>query len=143
MRYEESVRIGADPETIWTVLADLEHWPDWTASMARVEVLGDGPIGVGTRVRVKQPRLPTVVWRVTEWQPGRSFTWEAERTPVPSVGEHRIEPAGDGGSTVSLVFEQRGPLAPLLGLLSGRMTRRYVALEAAGLRTRCESARRG
>lgn len=139
MRYEEVVRVQADPDTVWAVVADLERWPDWTASMDRVELLSEGAIGVGTRVRVKQPRLPTVVWRITEWRPGTSFTWKAERSPVPSRAEHHVAPDGTGAAIVTLVFEQSGPLAAVLGLVGGRLTRRYVALEANGLRERSEA----
>jgi hypothetical protein len=108
--------------------------------MDQVEVLDAGPVGVGTRVRVKQPRLPTVVWRITDWQPGVGFTWVAERTPVPTHADHWIEPDGADGAKVQLVFEQTGLLAPVLGLLAGRLTRRYIALEANGLRQASESA---
>jgi hypothetical protein len=61
---------------------------------------------------------------------------------VPSRADHWIEPDGPGRSTVRLVFEQSGPLAPVLGMLAGRLTRRYVAMEAEGLRRRSESAGR-
>jgi hypothetical protein len=88
---------------------------------------------------VKQPRLPTVVWRITDWQPGAGFTWVAERSPVPTRADHRIDPDGPDRSTVRLAFEQSGPLAPAVGLIAGRLTRRYIGMEAEGLRQRSES----
>lgn len=140
MRYEENVGIAAPPERVWAVLADLGSWPSWTPSMRRVEVLGDAPVGVGARVRAQQPRLPATVWRIDEWQPGVGFVWRAERSPIPTRADHWIAPDGADRSRVQLVFEQSGPLGAVAGLLAGRLIRRYVRLEAEGLRRRCESA---
>ena len=39
-----------------------------------------------------------------------------------------------------MIVEQRGWLAPLVGALTARMTKRYLALEAAGLKARSEQA---
>jgi len=139
MNFEVSVDIAAAPETVWATLADVERWPEWSASMSDVQRLGDGPFGVGGAARVRQPRLPPTVWRVTEWRPGASFTWVATGPGVTTTAGHRLTPTATG-VTVVLSFDQRGPLAPVVDLLLGRLTRRYVGMEAAGLKRRCETA---
>lgn len=140
MRVEEQFRVEAPAGVTWAVLADVESWPEWTASMSTVDV-AQGPMGVGARVRIKQPRFPAMTWDVTDWEPGEAFTWTASSAGVHTVASHRIEPAGDG-SLVTLSIDQRGPLAWLVALLAGGTTRRYVAMEAAGLKARAESAAR-
>jgi uncharacterized membrane protein len=140
MRVEEQFRVEAPAAAAWAVLADVESWPEWTASMSTVDVV-QGPMGPGARVRVKQPRFPAMTWNVTDWEPGEGFTWTASSAGVHTVASHRIEPAGDG-SLVTLSIDQRGPLAWLVALLAGGTTRRYVAMEAAGLKARAESAAR-
>jgi hypothetical protein len=35
--------------------------------------LGDGPIGLGSRARIQQPRLTKAVYTMTEFESGRSF----------------------------------------------------------------------
>ncbi|GGP92944.1 putative membrane protein [Actinomadura coerulea] len=137
MHFETSVDIDAPPETVWNLLKDVERWPDMTASMDRVELL-DEPFTLGSRARVHQPKLPAAVWTVTAFDDNRTFTWESRSTGVTTTGAHEIVPTPDGGSTVRLTLDQKGPLAPVFALLAGRLTRRYVTMEAQGLKAKAE-----
>jgi uncharacterized protein YndB with AHSA1/START domain len=38
--YELSTTIDASPEYVWTVLTDIERWPQWTASMKSLTFVG-------------------------------------------------------------------------------------------------------
>lgn len=104
---------------------------------ARVEPSAAGPLAVGVTVRVRQPRLPATTWTVDSLVPGRSFSWTSSSVGVMSVAAHAIEPAAQG-CRLLLSLTQAGPLASLSGLLLGRLTRRYLRLEAEGLRDRVE-----
>jgi uncharacterized membrane protein len=136
--YTVSVDIHAPVEKIWSELTDVERWPEWTASIVRVERLEAGPFSLGSRVRVSQPKLPPMVWTVTNYQPGQAFTWMATAGGVTSVAEHRLSPSESQSVTLTLLLRQTGPLAPIAGLLTAGMTRRYVNMEARGLKQRCE-----
>jgi uncharacterized membrane protein len=138
--YSTSIDVKAPPEQVWAVLFDVERWPEWTASMTRVQRLDDGPLAVGSRAKVKQPRLPSIVWTVTELAPGKSFTWESRSPGALSIARHDIVPDESGhGSTVTLAVEQTGIIGGLVGGLLKGLTRRYVDTEAAGLKRRAES----
>ncbi|MFI0354683.1 SRPBCC family protein [Actinomadura sp. 9N407] len=134
MRFEITVGIDAAPETIWDLLIDIEHWPRMTASVTQAQRLDDGAFGKGSRVRVDQPKLQPAVWTVTEFEPGRSFVWESRTPGIVTTGAHIVT---DDGVTLSLT--QKGAAAPLLGLLYGRLIRRYVTMEAEGLKRLAES----
>lgn len=138
MHIERTIDIDAPASVVWSVMADVEQWHTWTESIQSV-VLADPPdLGVGSTAEVRQPGFPAATWSVTEWEPGRSFTWESRAPGVHSVGEHSVEPLGDGASRATLAIHQTGALAWLLGLLAGRRSRRYVDMEAAGLKSRAE-----
>ena len=139
MQVETKVEIEAQPERVWEVMTDVESWPQWTASVERAERLDDGPLRVGSRARLKQPKFPPVVWTVTELDSGTSFSWTAKNVGLTSIAEHRIVPGMSGGVTVKLSLRQEGPLAALLALLTSKLTRRYVETEAQGLKRRCET----
>mgnify|MGYP002620563663 CR=1 FL=1 len=139
MNYEETTETSASPAQAWAALAAVSTYPQWTASMQAVEPL-DGPdLRVGHRFRIRQPGLPVTVWRVSEVTEGRSFEWEAHAPGVHTVAYHRLEPLPTGGTRITIGIRQQGPLARLVGLLTAAKTRRYLALEAAGLKAAAEA----
>lgn len=138
MQFEIAVDIDAPPETVWKHLTDIEGWPRMTGSVTRAELLGDGPFGEGSRARLQQPRLRPAVWTVTAFEPGTSFVWESRDPGIVTTAGHFLSPR-EGGVMACLTIEQRGPAAPLVGLLYGRLTRRYVTMEAQGLKRLSES----
>src|SRR5215210_4459631 len=124
MGYQKTVTIDAPTDIVWSNLIDVEHWPDATSSINTVQLLDDGPFGVGSRARINQPKLPTVVWTVTDFQPQREFTWIVPSPGVTTVARHAVAPAGDNSSTVTLSIERRGILAPLMDALTDKITRK-------------------
>lgn len=134
MKYEVEVQIAATPDVIWEALADVERWPEWTASVSSVQRLESGPLAVGSTARVVQPKVRPAVYTVTACEPGASFVWTAKGAGITTVAGHYIEALGDGKSAVRLVFEQTGLLTPLVGLFAGSMIRRYLALESESLK---------
>jgi hypothetical protein len=138
MRFEKSVEIGAGVVDVFEVMVDVERWPEWTASVTAVKPLDPGPLAVGSRVAVTQPRLGTMTWTVTEITPASGFTWEVRKPAAHSIASHRLEALGEGRTRLTLVLEQRGVLGELFGRLFRKLTVRYLDLEANGLRRRCE-----
>ena len=130
---------NADIARTWAALTDVATWPRWTKSMTSVERLDDGPLRVGSRARVKQPRMPVLIWQVDEIRDREVFTWSAPSTGVRVTGVHRLIPNADGTTRIELEVQQRGPLAGIIGWLTGARTRRYLALEAAGLKAASEA----
>lgn len=138
MLVTESAPVAAPPEQVWAVLADIERWPSWNPTVRSVRLLGAQVLAEGSRVAIRQPRLPRAEWVVSEYVDGRSFRWSARGPGVVTVADHEVVPADEGGCTVRLRLQQAGPLSGALGLVAGRLTRGYVATEAASLKARCE-----
>jgi uncharacterized membrane protein len=138
MHTEVTVDIDAPPQQVWDVIEDVERWPEWTASINHVDKLYEGPLSVGARARIAQPKVPLAVWTVTRLDRGRFFEWETSSPAIHSVAGHRVEPHGDG-SRVTLTIEQTGLFASLLGFWIKRISEKYVGMEASGLKTRSEA----
>jgi uncharacterized membrane protein len=141
MNIADSVTISATTDEVWCVFTDVERWPEWTASVRSVEVVSGGGVALGARVRIKQPRLPALVWKVTEVEPGASWTWVSRSPGVVTTARHTVTPQGPGETLVTQSIEWGGPLGGLGRLYAG-LTRRYLALEGAGLKARSEAAAR-
>ena len=137
MRFVEVTEVAADIDRVWAVQTDIERWPEWTASVTRLVAL-DGPgIAVGKKFEIKQPRLPKLVWEVTELTEGSSWTWEQRSPGGRTVAVHEV--TADGGRTlVRQRLDQQGLVGSLIGRLMRGTTKRYLELEAQGLKARSE-----
>ena len=137
-RIEVSVEIARTPDVIWPVLIDVQRWPEWTPSVTAVERVDRAPFGIGSRARVRQPGLKTMVWEVSEFQPEKLFTWQTRSVGISVVASHEIRKT-ERGSTVTLHVDQRGWLSALLRPFIGSITENYMNMEARGLKKRCEA----
>jgi hypothetical protein len=134
-----SIDIAAPPAVVWGILSDGERWPDWTPTVSSVRLLDQGPLAVGSRAVIRQPRFPPALWRVTELEEGRFFTWVTKAPGVSVFARHSVE-AKELGARATLSLQFRGLLGPLVGRLTRHLNNRYLGLEAAGLKRRSESA---
>lgn len=140
MQFDHDVIIEAPLPTVWRVYSDIERWPDWTASIRTVRYLDGGEIELGTHVKIEQPKLPKAEWEITSVEPGRAWTWVAKAPGIRTTATHRLIEHGDGATQVRTTIAQDGPLGAVLGRIYARLTRSYLAMEAAGLKARSEAA---
>lgn len=138
MRFEADIRINATSQRVWEIYSDVERWSEWTSSITSIERLDGGPFAVGSRARVRQPKLPTTVWTVTELVEGSHFLWAAKGPGLTSVGGHFVQ-ADDDGTRATARLDQNGPGGAVVGWLTARLTRSYLDLEVRGLERRAES----
>jgi uncharacterized protein YndB with AHSA1/START domain len=134
-----TVHIDSPPERVWAVMSDIERWHEWTASVTSVERLDGGPFAVGSRARIRQPKLQPAEFVVTELEAGRGFTWETKSPGARVVASHWIETVGSG-SQVTLLLKFSGLVGPTAAYLMRKTINQYLEMEANGLKKRCESS---
>ena len=137
-----SVQIDASPERVWAVMSDIERWHEWTPTIRSVRRTNAGPFRIGARARIHQPKLPAADWIVTALQEGRGFDWESRAPGVRVLARHTVE-ASVSGTRVTLSIQYSGLLGSILGRLTAGINRRYIALEADGLKRRAEAQATG
>lgn len=118
-------------------MSDVERWHEWTESVRSIRLIGGGPIRVGARALVRQPKFPPAVWKVTELEPGHAFTWTSGAPFMWVYARHFVEPV-DPGTRATLVLHYDGFAGRLLGRMTRDITNRYLRYEAAGLKRRSE-----
>ena len=139
---DSSVEIDAAASTVWAVFTEVERWSEWTESIERITALDGRELQVGRRFEIKQPRLPKLVWEVTAVQPGTGWTWRQRSPGGTTMAVHEVVPLGPDRTLVRQRIEQQGIVGRLFGALTKGLTRRYLELEAQGLKTRSEGAAR-
>jgi uncharacterized protein YndB with AHSA1/START domain len=84
--------IAAPPSAVWKMLVDLDAWPKWGPTVNRARL--DSPhteLALGATGTVNTSLGLAVPFVVTEFEPGRHWTWKVAGIPATS---HRVQPAG-------------------------------------------------
>lgn len=137
--FRYAIEIRVSPARIWPVMLDVERWPEWTTSVTRVQRMDIGPLALGSRTRIWQPRLLSAVWCVTSLdERSYSFTWATHTYGIKIIARHQIV-AVKAHSRVVLSLAYTGLLGTLIGRVYRDLTWDYLAREGTGLRDRCEA----
>lgn len=138
MRLESTLDIRAPVEKVWALTEDIEAWPSMTPTITSVERLDHGPIDVGSRARIKQPRQRPAVWTVTRFDRPQLFEWATKIGPVTMTAAHRLEETAEGCRNI-VSIELSGFGSGLLGRLVGRRVREAIETENRGFKQRAEA----
>ena len=139
MRFEKSIDIDARQQRVWDVLSDLEAWPRRIETVELVELLTPPPLATGSRVRLKQPKLPEDTWDITVWDVPTYFEYRQKSRGMTTVVGHRVEALEGERSRLTLNLDMRGFLIPVVALFSKGMINRYMTSEAQGMKQASES----
>lgn len=139
---KQHIDIAAPPAVVWPIMADVVTWHEWTASITRIEPLGDADLVVGHRFRVHQPKLPAAIWQVREVLPDKGFAWVSKAPGALIEGHHWIEPR-PGGCRVELSIRYGGVVGTMIGWMFRSISVKYIGMEAVGLKRRSEAAAEG
>lgn len=134
MELHTEIEIAATPETVWSILVDLDRYADWNPFIE--QAFGDVEVGEYLTVRIRPDggRASTFKPTVTAVEPNRRFEWLG-RIGIPGMfeGRHRfeLEPSGEGTRFVQ-AESFSGVLVPLLSRpLNGGTRRGFEAMNRA------------
>ncbi|MEI2770722.1 MAG: SRPBCC family protein [Candidatus Competibacter sp.] len=136
--YRAQQDITATASEVWNALANVTVWPEWLPTVLEVQPLAGQVLSVGAKFKIIQPKLRPTVWEVTELHPGENFAWQASSPGLMLWANHTVVELPDRRSEVLLEFRFSGILAPLIALLAGSVTKRYLAIEVASIKRRAE-----
>jgi len=127
MRFEADISIKATPEAIWDAVADPETWTGWTDAVYRVKKLSEGPVGIGSRLRI-------TIWciipirlnmTITEFVPGQRVAMEGRALIARMSRYYMLQP--QNGRTRAIVGgEATGLLAPLTWVIGQVLSKEIV-----------------
>ena len=76
--------------------------------------------------------MQKLVWKVTDIEPGTSWTWVQRSPGVNVIARHYVTARPGGGTLVRQELDQRGVLGAPVGWLMVKKTRRFLEMEAQG-----------
>ena len=128
MRIREHV--AAPPARVFEVATDFARAPEFVEGIRAVELLTDGPVGVGTRIRETRvffKKEATEEMEVIEFDPPHSYLLRAESHGCRYLTRIRFEASG-GGTDIVFSFDAT-PLttfAKVMSVLMKPMTKMMV-----------------
>ena len=134
--YSRSIEIDAPADRVWAVMSNVERWHEWTPSVTKVTLSGSGPIAVGRRATIRQPKFPPALWKITEIDQGRSFTWVSTAPFLRVVARHSVAALSSSRTRATLSLQYFGLLGGPLARWTKDITLRYLDMEAEGLKAR-------
>ncbi|MEO0557958.1 MAG: SRPBCC domain-containing protein [Bacteroidota bacterium] len=138
MTFSAATTIQADPMTIWAVLTDAEHFPDWEPNVTRV----DGTIAPGETITMhtsfSDRAFPVTV---SEFVPGERMVWSSAMPLGLFRGARTftLEALSEDKTLVTTREEFGGLLLPLIGRSIPDLQPSFDQFVAA-LKERSESA---
>jgi uncharacterized protein YndB with AHSA1/START domain len=97
--FRESIDVDRTPDDVWTYVIDFSHLPEWQASAVSAERLDEGPVGVGSRVRITRHvgrRDIPMTMQFTEYDPPHAWGMQGIDGPVRPHVHGEIDPLDDG-----------------------------------------------
>ena len=138
MEWTHTQNIDAPPEVVWELATDVTSWPQYMSTVQTVERVEAGPLRLGASAMIKQPGQRKALWTVSEFTPGRTFSWVSQRRGMAMKGSHRVEPEGAGARS-TLTLTMSGPLAPIFGPVLGPLMRLVLRTENACFAERAQA----
>jgi uncharacterized protein YndB with AHSA1/START domain len=138
--------INAPREAVFAQFTDLEHAPQRISGIDELEILTDGPVGVGTRFRETRTMFGKQATEVMEFVAfDRPASYELHAESCGSRYRTRFEFEDDAGGTRVRMHFHATPLtwpARIMGVITrplfSGMLRRCIAQDLADLADACE-----
>ncbi|MGE3809490.1 MAG: SRPBCC family protein [Gemmataceae bacterium] len=101
--------VEAEPQMVFEACTDFASLAQRVKGIEKVEMLTDGPVGVGTRfreTRIMFGKEATEEMEVTAFEPGKGFTLEANSCGCRFISHHSFQAEGKG-TQLTLSIESR------------------------------------
>ena len=142
IRIEHSVEIKRPVEAVWSYMAVPQNTTQWQAGVLVTEPTTEGPVGVGTKIRIVRQflgrRIETVL-DTTEYEPNVIYAFKSVSGPISvegSVGYESVE----GGTKVKFAGRgEPGGFFKLAEPLIARLAKRQAVNDSSTLKDLLEA----
>jgi hypothetical protein len=108
-------------EMAWKHLANVEQWPSWAKHIKQVELQPAEPLELGSTGRMVLTNGLKPAWKVTEFQPNRSWKWVGSFLWLAVHYDHRFEELNSTQTKITFVVEAEGFGVSVLGRIFAKV----------------------
>ena len=121
---ERTFEVDVPADRAWELLADVARWPEWAPHITSASVDPPGAVGPTSHGRFRFRPTGRGAFRMTAWDPPRSWTWTGRAMGVTIDYDHAFEPIDDRRSRLRWVVRtasgRRGVRARLFAVVYSR-----------------------
>lgn len=147
-QFECDVIVNAPPDRVFQAWSDFRNADQLVSGIEEIEVLTDGPIGVGTKfreTRLMHGKRATEEMEITEFQPGDRFVVECDSCGAHWRAEMKFVPEGSGTRVVnSMDAKPLGFLSKIMMLVMSPfmkgMMLKCIKQDMEDLKAHCENS---
>lgn len=92
------LRMNVDPETVWSVITDVQSWPRWGPTVSAARVDGASGLAAGTRGTVTTAVGLSLPFEITDFVERRLWAWKVAGV---SATRHEVIEVPGGGCVLS------------------------------------------
>ena len=129
------ITIQAPPDKVWSVLTDINRWPEWQAGVSSAEP--EAALAAGATFRWKANGLG-ITSTIQELDPGRRIGWTGDSLGMQAIHFFALAPQ-DGGTRVTTEESISGWLARILKLFDPNYMDKSLAGSLQALKARAEA----
>jgi uncharacterized membrane protein len=148
MRINQSIKVAAPPQTVWSYLADPENYLRFMSGITHWEVIGEKPNGLGARYRILLRVGAAEVGgniEMVEWSEPFDIAWHSV-TGVDHRGRWRIRAEDEKRSKIEFRFAfgviGGGPAGWLVEIAAAPILRRQMRRTLEQLKRQVEHEQR-
>lgn len=135
---ERTFEVPVGAARAWSALADVPRWPEWAPHIAAVTITPAGPVTEATSGAFRFRPLGRARFRMTAFDPPRSWTWTGRVMGTTIHYDHRFAEAGPDRTRLTWVVraERSSVRARIFAAVYGRLIDRAWPRFAASLTVR-------
>jgi len=140
--YEQSVWIDRPVEEVFEFATNPEKEPLWNTGMVESEIVSEGPMGVGTRVRSVNRALgrnTESTWEVTEYEINRKKAVKSTSGPMPFRAASVFESVEGGTNLTFSMQAEAGGISKVIAPIIVRMLKGQTEKSFANLKELLEA----
>jgi Polyketide cyclase / dehydrase and lipid transport len=117
MKFSHTLKTSAEPEKIWAIWTDVEHWAEWDTELSAASL--DSAFGLGAVGKLTPKIGQIATFKISQFTPGESYTFTVQ-LPLCKLNVYRYLRNQPDGLYFTHEVSFQGLLAVVFRVLLGR-----------------------